>query len=56
LASYAAGVRTGIRELGPKLIGEDPTQAKQFFESNVYFAEKLEIIILKHHLRRPDHF
>ena len=26
LASYAAGVRTGIRELGPKLIGQDPTQ------------------------------
>jgi len=28
LASYAAGVRTGIKELGPKLIGLDPTQLK----------------------------
>ena len=26
LPSYAAGVRAGIRELGPKLIGQDPTQ------------------------------
>jgi len=26
LPSYAAGVRAGIRELGPRLIGEDPTQ------------------------------
>ena len=26
LASYAAGVRTGIAELAPKLIGRDPTQ------------------------------
>jgi len=25
LASYAAGVRAGIKELGPKLIGQDPT-------------------------------
>jgi hypothetical protein len=30
LASYAAGVRTGILELGPKLIGQDPTQASTF--------------------------
>ena len=26
LPSYAAGVRAGIRELGPRLLGEDPTQ------------------------------
>ena len=26
LASYAAGVRTGINELAPKLIGQDPTK------------------------------
>src|SRR4051794_23084152 len=26
LAAYAAGVRVGIAELGPHLIGEDPTQ------------------------------
>jgi L-alanine-DL-glutamate epimerase-like enolase superfamily enzyme len=26
LASYAAGVRAGIKELGPKLLGQDPTQ------------------------------
>ena len=26
LASYADGVRAGIKELGPKLIGQDPTQ------------------------------
>lgn len=26
LASYAAGVRAGLRELGPRLLGEDPTQ------------------------------
>lgn len=28
LPSYAAGVRSGLLELGPKLIGEDPTQIK----------------------------
>jgi L-alanine-DL-glutamate epimerase-like enolase superfamily enzyme len=26
LPAYAAGVRAGLRELGPKLLGEDPTQ------------------------------
>ena len=26
LPSYAAGVRCGIRELGDKLLGQDPTQ------------------------------
>ena len=26
LPSYAEGVRAGLRELGPHLIGEDPTQ------------------------------
>ena len=26
LASYAAGVRAGLKELGPKLLGRDPTQ------------------------------
>ena len=26
LASYADGVRAGIKELGPKLLGQDPTQ------------------------------
>src|SRR5271170_3386128 len=26
LPAYAAGVRTGITELGPHLLGEDPTQ------------------------------
>jgi len=29
LASYASGVRAGIRELGPKLIGQDPTMLKK---------------------------
>ena len=28
LPSYAAGVREGLRELGPKLIGQDPTQIR----------------------------
>ena len=28
LASYAAGVRTGIAELAPKLNGRDPTQVR----------------------------
>ena len=28
LPSYAAGVRSGIKELGPKLIGQDPTQVR----------------------------
>ena len=28
LPSYAAGVRTGLQELCPKLIGQDPTQIK----------------------------
>ena len=28
LPSYAAGVRSGIKELGPKLIGQDPTQIR----------------------------
>ncbi len=28
LPSYAAGVRCGIQELGPKLIGQDPTQIR----------------------------
>jgi len=26
LPAYASGVRTGIKEIGPKLIGSDPTQ------------------------------
>ena len=26
LPAYAAGVRAGLKELAPKLIGEDPTQ------------------------------
>ena len=28
LASYASGVRVGLKELCPKLIGQDPTQIK----------------------------
>ena len=28
MPSYAAGVRSGLRELGPKLIGQDPTQLR----------------------------
>ena len=28
LPSYAAGVRCGIKELGPKLLGQDPTQIR----------------------------
>ena len=28
LPSYAAGVRSGIKELGPKLVGSDPTRLR----------------------------
>ena len=28
LPSYAAGVRCGIKELGPKLLGQNPTQIR----------------------------
>ena len=28
LPSYAAGVRSGLQELGPKLLGQDPTQIR----------------------------
>ena len=36
LASYAAGVRTGIRELAPKLIGLDPTQVIPFLSWRIF--------------------
>ena len=32
LPAYAAGARAGIGELGPQILGEDPTQTRKLFQ------------------------